>query len=306
MQREKKISMLRKVLGDVKINKTSKNEVVFKCPRCKHRKPKLSVNLTSDNFHCWTCPKFSGKNLLPILRLNGNTPDAEEYSKTIVDHVENKEVSRYDVPFLPSEYISLTDENHGVYYDHAIKFLKKRGVEQDDIVKMKLGYAEEGEYKYRIIFPSFDEFGDLNFVTSRAFYENMPKYMTGNYSKDIVFNDYLIDWEQPVVITEGPFDALTAGDNAIPLQGTNLRKGSRLFKKIVMTGADVFFALDSDAFTTQLEIIKMFQSYGVSCYTVDLRGHKDVSEMGKEAFKAAKSVAKPVRDRIDILRMVCA
>ena len=34
---------------------TRNEEVVVKCPYCKHRKHKLSINLLSYKWHCWVC-----------------------------------------------------------------------------------------------------------------------------------------------------------------------------------------------------------------------------------------------------------
>ena len=300
MEREKKIKALREILGNEAYRKN--DEVIFKCPCCNHRKPKLSVNLKNDWFHCWIC-EYGGKNLIPLLK-KGSVERKQyikelEESKGIKKEEENKS---YDYPSLPKDFRTLTTKYKSPYFNGSLKYLFGRGLCFDDILKWKLGYCEHGEYKNRIIIPSFDEFGELNFFVGRSFYNNCRSYMHGNFSKDIIWNDYMIDWNKSIVITEGPFDAFKA-DNAVALQGSILREGSKLFRKIILSGVDVFFALDTDAFYKQLEIIKLFVQYGTKSYYVNLCGKKDVGDMTKEEFIKAKSKAVYIKSELDILRL---
>ncbi|MHB8407930.1 MAG: toprim domain-containing protein [Acidiferrobacterales bacterium] len=186
-----------------------------------------------------------------------------------------------------------------------MSYLEKRGVSMEDIVRMKLGYCEEGDYKNRIVFPSFDEHGDLNFFVGRSIFERgMMKYKTeDSYNKDIIFNDYLLDWRKPIVLTEGPFDALKAGANAIPIQGVGCRPRTKLFHKIVETGVDVYFAMDADAVRKQLKLIETFMDYDVHSFSVPLGNRKDVGEMTHAEFLEQRSKAKEIRSDLDLLRM---
>lgn len=305
MQRERKLKALRRSLGKEEILKA--DEAVFKCPRPgKHpNKPKLSVNLKTDRFHCWVC-EWSGFNIIPILRLRGNSEDLAEYLDSIEKknpqaNTEAKKV--YDEPKLPDHFISLSTESRSPFYGMAIRYLAERGVGTDDILRWKLGYCEDGDYKGRIIIPSFDEYGELNFCVGRAYYKNMLSYKHENISKDIIWNDYMIDWSRSIVVTEGPFDAFKVSDNVVALQGSILREGSKLFRKIVTEGVDVFFAMDSDALNKQFSIINMFVSYGINSHYIDLMGKKDVGEMTKEEFIVAKNNARHISSELDILRL---
>lgn len=303
MQRERKLRALRQVLTDEQLLKG--DEAVFYCPKCQHRKPKLSVNLVTDNFNCWVCG-FAGKTLVPILRLKGETPDLQEYRKELDERWgkgPTEPEKKYDIPILPEEFRSLSTPSRSPYQHQAMEYLAQRGVTADDILRMKLGYCEDGEYKGRVIFPSFDEYGELNFFTGRAIYKGPLSYKHGNFCKDIIFNEYLVDWTEPVVLTEGPFDALKAGENAIPLQGCRLNADSKLFRKVVTSGADTYFAMDTDAFRKQLDIIRLFLAYGVNCFYVSLHGRKDVGEMSNAEFLLAKEKATPVRSDVDLLKL---
>jgi DNA primase len=246
MRPEQKLSALRKILGREEFQKG--DEAVFFCPKHQHYKPKLSVNLKYDNFNCWICG-FKGANLKPILFLKGKTDDAVRYASEIDGnrgkHTEDK---TYDIPTLPDSFEPLVLGGHDPYTRHAIEYLKSRGLDEYDFLKYKIGFCKEGECRFRVIFPSFDSDGNLNFFVGRKVYDHVGlSYKHGNFNKNIIFNDYLIDWDKPVTLVEGPIDAIIAGDNAIPLQGTILREDSLLFAKIVTSGVHVNIALDSDA-----------------------------------------------------------
>jgi len=301
MNREKKLRAIRLTLGHEQIHKG--NEFVFLCSKCKHHKPKLSVNLETDIFHCWVCG-WAGKNIVPLLPKNSS--ERREY----VQELEEKSLSRpivqekkYDNCVLPEQFKTLSREHTGPYYSAAMSYLSERGIRRDDILKWKLGYCESGEYKYRIIIPSFDEYGHLNFFTGRSFYGNPLRYHTGNLCKDIIWNDYLVDWNKSIVITEGPFDAFKVNDNVIALQGSILNISSKLFSKIVFSGVDVYFAMDKDAFSKQLKIIETLFSYGVDCYYVPTGNKNDVGEMTKSEFITAKSHALSAKSSTDLLRL---
>jgi len=305
MQQERKVRAVERVLGDPEIRKG--DELVFLCPRCDHRKPKLSVNTRTDRFHCWIC-HWSGKDLLPILKMKGESEDVRLYRAYLGDEPKTDEPERtYDTPVLPNEFVSLTRDTRDPYVRSAFSYLSNRGVSMEDILKWKLGFCPRGEYKNRIIIPSFDADGELSFFVGRSIFPGNRTYLHGNFDKDIVFNELLIDWTQPVVITEGPFDAIKAGDNAIPLQGSFLRRESVLFRRIVTAGLPVYFAMDADAFETQMGIVEKFLKYGINCYYVSLRGRKDVGEMTHEEFLERKRTATPVESILDLLKVkVCA
>lgn len=305
MERERKLQAIRSTLGREEFSKG--DEFIFFCQpgvgRCQtvHHKPKLSVNLRTDHFHCWICG-FSGRNLVPLL------PRGSEERRAYLEELHGPKVEEpvpertFEAPSLPAGFKSLSRPGRGPYHQAAMAYLADRGLGTDDILRWKLGYCEDGEYKNRIIVPSFDEYGRLNFCVGRAFYDDPRKYKHGLLSKDIIWNDYLVDWTKPVTVTEGPFDAFKAYDNVVALQGSLLSRRSKLFSKIVLSGVDTFFAMDDDAFDKQLGIVGNLVSYGVTCLLVPLGGRKDVGEMTKEEFVRAKGRAVPIRSESDLLK----
>ena len=149
----------------------------------------------------------------------------------------------------------------------------------------------EGRYANRIIIPSFDDNGDLNYFVARSFSSDPRKYLNPPTSKDVVFNGLYLEWDTDLIITEGAFDAIVAGPNAVPLLGSTLRPNSKLFMKIVQSDTPVFLALDPDADKKEKRIIKLFLHYGLEVYKIDISGYEDVSEMGREEFLKRKQNA---------------
>ena len=291
-----KFKLLKEILGK---GYASGDEHLFFCPYCKHHKKKLSVNIDKNFFKCWICDT-SGRSIRRLVRRFGSFQQLQDW-----DTFNGKtDISTFDDVFdfkytpdplqrisLPDEFATLTGLSHSASAKHARKYLENRGIEREDIVRWKIGYCVRGTYEGRIIIPSFDEEGYVNYFVARAYDNNWRKYMNPSLSKDIVFNDLYIDWDSDIILVEGAFDAIKAGSNSIPLLGSTLRENSKLFQEIIKNDAAVFIALDPDAEKKSLRMIKNLLTYGVETYRIDVAGFEDVGEMTKEEFSKRKETA---------------
>jgi DNA primase len=108
------------------------------------------------------------------------------------------------------------------------------------------------------------------------------KYKNPEASKDIVFFENLINWDQPIILCEGAFDAMSIRRNAVPILGKSLSPA--LWKRI-LTGklTDIYIALDTDAQVQALEIAEKLIAAGFRVFLIELSG-KDPSEMGFKQF----------------------
>ena len=138
---------------------------------------------------------------------------------------------------LPKEFISLGESPKGFNpeYKHAIHYLTQRGIGIKDIIKYNIGYCKEGLYGQRVIIPSYNSDGSLNYFVSRSYCpENKMKYKNPPISKNVICFDSQVNWNEPIILCEGVFDAITIKRNAIPLLG---KFPSRiLVEKIFMSG----------------------------------------------------------------------
>ena len=134
-----------------------------------------------------------------------------------------------------------------------------------------------------IIIPSYDKNGKLNYFTSRSFEKDAYiKYRNPDCSRDIIPFELFINWDSPLILCEGPFDAIAIKRNAIPLLGKNIQ--TNLLKRIAeSTVKKIYVALDTDALKQSLKHCEYFINQGKEVYLVELEG-KDPSEMGFSYF----------------------
>ena len=145
-----------------------------------------------------------------------------------------------------------------------------------------LDTATTGEYGGRVIVPSYTTSGTLNFFVARSFDGNYFKYKNPEASKDIIFFENLINWNAPIILCEGVFDAIAIRRNAIPILGKSVSKA--LYKKIITSNVrDIYIALDNDAKDRALQIAEQFLNNGKRVFIVEMKD-KDPSEMGFRTF----------------------
>ena len=273
-------------------------EFLYESVCCHHHKPKLSVSLDKGFFKCWACG-YAGKTLRRLVRRWGQIQHIhrwKDFDADIelgdLDNLFGKETESSQQIDLPNEFRTLTGNNHPPSARPALNYLRKRDVKQEDILYWKIGYAISGEYKDRIILPSFDNEGYCNYFTSRTFDPRVwPPYMNGPGDKDIIFNELLVDWEREVTLVEGVFDGIIAGENSIPLLGSTLREDSKLFRKIVANDTPVLLGLDADAHKKAMKLVKALLVYDVEVRLMDTSGYKDIGEMPRDIFRQRKEKA---------------
>ena len=276
------ITLLESVLGKGKLN--SNDNVAFHCPFCHHNKKKLEVNIVSQYWHCWVCNAAGRKLAILFRKLN---VQREKISKLVglLDDVEYKPTkTTTDTPVLqlPEGYRPLWKlQEMSPEYRNAVHYLKKRNIGIHDILKYRIGYCRKGPYKGKIIIPSYDANGSLNYFVARAYYEEDKfKHKNPPASKDIVGFELHINWNMPIILVEGAFDAIAIKRNAIPLFGKTI--SNTLKKRIVEKGVkDIYICLDLDARKQALETAQYFMSNGLNVYFVDITG-KDPSDLGFE------------------------
>ena len=281
--------LVESVLG--KGQSTSKGNFAFKCPFCTHHKNKMEINLRTtskrENFwHCWVCGA-KGKTLLSLFK-KIKAPQGKINELNILIVPAKKDNHTSDILEFPKEFISLSniieDKIAQIEAKHAIKFLKKRGITQDDIIKYNIGFCKEGKYEGRVIIPSYDEDKKLNYFIARDYKDATPqKYKNPPVSaKDVIGFELYINWDAPIILVEGIFDALTIKRNVIPLFGKVIH--GKLMEKLVKSSVNrIYIALDADARRDALKQAEMLMSYGKEIYLVEMEG-KDANEIGFEKF----------------------
>lgn len=276
---------LENILG--KGQKRARDNYAFHCPFCNHRKPKLEINLAtseegSNPWECWVC-QTKGKSIRSLLKqLKTPQETAAEILKYLPkgSQIEYKQLSIVELPkeYQPLYFASGTS----VIANLVKKYLYERGLTDNDFIKYQIGYATTGTYGGRVIIPSYSGSNQLNYFVARTFDGNYFKYKNPEASKDIIFFENLINWNAPIILCEGVFDAMAIRRNAIPILGKTISPS--LYKKILTsTLTDIYVALDTDARNRALQIAEQFLNQGKRVFLIDLPD-KDPSEMGFKAF----------------------
>ena len=283
MDSNKIVYLLDRVIGSKGQKLKKPNEYMYWSPFVVHHKPKLQVNIVIGKWHCWVS-NAGGHSLFQLFKKLSATNDQFTELRGIVDKIsygyESKKVRKERKVELPKEFLSLVYKHPSPVYKNAMMYLQRRGITYEDILKYNIGYCDQGLYTNRVIIPSYDDNGQLNFFVGRDIFESKMKYRNSPTPKNVVGFELFINWDEPIVLCEGPFDAIAVKRNAIPLFGktilSNLRR--KIIKKKVK---QVYISLDRDAFQDSLKMVEEFMKNDIDVYFVNLP-EKDPSDLGFE------------------------
>ncbi|MAG27249.1 hypothetical protein CMI47_17080 [Candidatus Pacearchaeota archaeon] len=292
MNKLRLVQLLESVLSKGNFNEQS-NEITFHCPFCKHHKKKLNINLISQKWHCWVCGVggYTIFNLFKKLKVENSY--YVSLSKIIgkdLSIIKNYD-KKYETPTLPKEFTPLASARlKNPETKNALLYLRNRNITSQDILKYNIGYCDGGKYGGMIIVPSYDKDGNLNFFTGRSYYDVAFKHLNPVVSKDIIGFELFINWNEPITIVEGAFDAIAVKRNAIPLFGKLILDKLKL-KILEKNVRRINIALDKDAMKIAIEMAEYFMSNGIIIHFVELP-EKDPSELG---FKNITTLLKEVK-----------
>ena len=283
MDSNKIVYLLDRVIGSKGQKLKKPNEYMYWSPFVVHHKPKLQVNIVTGKWHCWVS-NAGGHSLFQLFKKLSATNDQFIELRGIVDEIsygyESKEVRKERKVELPKEFLSLVYKHPSPVYKNAMYYLSKREITYEDILKYNIGYCDQGLYTNRVIIPSYNEDGQLNFFVGRDIFESKMKYRNSPTSKDVVGFELFINWDEPIVLCEGPFDAIAIKRNAIPLFGKTVL--SNLRRKIIEKKVkQVYISLDRDAILDSIKMVEDFMKNDIDVYFVNLP-EKDPSDLGFE------------------------
>jgi hypothetical protein len=288
---------LNRVLNETGVLRTGDN-LQYHCPFCHHYKRKLEICLNPPNlWNCWTC-STRGKGIYWLLKkLKAPQSTIDELEKIIgypKDYSRNFDFNKpfisFDAPkddtvetelLLPEGFRSLAYNDGTREYKVALNYARKRKINTVDIIKYNIGHCEIGEYRERLVFPSYDKENRLNFFSTRSYYDDsLFKYVNSPVSKNIIGFENMVDFDYPIYLCEGALDAISLRRNAVPLFGKTL--SNKLKIAIIKSKCpEINIVLDDDALDSALRIAQFIKSIGKVAKLIRLEG-KDPNVLGFE------------------------
>lgn len=277
----------------------------FNCPYCADEKGgvdgkfNMEVNIGLGKYHCWACSSCG--NLSRLIKERGGKDLLDEYYAAVKDLKESKffELGLFkddgtkhyneDYVRLPETFtkIDLTTCKKRKLVD----YLNKRCITQDIIDFYNIGYTTWDEKKWqmrdRIIIPSYDVNGDLNYWVGRDFsgYKFKMKYWNSPTDKNaIVLHEDKVKWDGDIVLVEGAIDALTY-PNAISLLGKVLTRECKLYTTLKeRANANIIVCLDGDTKIEETKriynILNAGRLFGKIWY-IDLKNDSQYKDFGE-------------------------
>ena len=229
------LTLVNEVLGRPNESNKHRGQHEYDCPICGGHS-KMAVNTKLGVYKCWVCHESDGtygsiKKLLSVLGGKTIWERAKKLGisfkvdKSRVVHINTEKVE------LPKGFTRFEDSNPNlmVHKEGWNYLTKQRKLSPETIFKHQMGYTTyksesfDDNFTNRIIIPSYDKDGELNYFTARSWlpYSKM-RYKNPDVPREtIIFNEHLINWDGTVYIVEGPLDHVVV-HNSIPLQGKDI------------------------------------------------------------------------------------
>ena len=313
------LSVLKNFLGEPKssVNAETKVQWEFNCQSdtCRgDNKYNLAFNSDRNVFKCWKCKesgvvhklayRYGSKDDYSKLKLvlpSINSNQANVFRRKVANH--NLTTCPLPEGFIPLNK-AIKSTMHSLAYNYATE---KRMLSRDDIDKFGIGYTEIGAYKNRLIIPSFNQNGDVNYFEARTFLKGnklsyykpdkkvFPKQNVPE-KYDIIFNEYNINWDLPIYLVEGVFDMFRI-PNSISMIGKT--PSWLLLSQLIEHDARVVICLDEDAIKDGIEIYEKLNSVGLDVYFIDLSNKGDVSYVYEQKGQDAVTELLKSKKKID-------
>lgn len=186
---------------------TSQEPWMYYCHNCYYKKP---VTLWMKEYF----PGHFKEYISEVMRLNNRKKEEPKIKNPTIKKkkkISDKEHTKH--------FIKINDGKSAVFAK-AIKLCKERNIPKN--VWQKWFVAINGKFKNRLIIPFFDNNGKIYYYQGRSLYDNVtPKYLSRSGKHNSIYNYYNVDKEKPIVVVEGPIDAIFV-ENAIALTGLKL------------------------------------------------------------------------------------
>ncbi len=227
------VDILKSFLGEPRKHNEDSGQVAFDCPACSDEKNmpdgdgkgNLEINYNRGMFKCWACQETNNMHG-PVIKLLKKYATPKNIRDYLLVKPDTDLISKKDKPkvilTLPEGYKKLSECTEKDYKSQqALAYLRERGITDEIIEEYEIGYTYRGKFFNRVIIPSYDSEGELNYFIARWFPKEYTKlkYLNPEVEKqEIIFNEGKINWDSTIYIVEGATDHIVT-PNSVPLLG---------------------------------------------------------------------------------------
>lgn len=289
------VDILEDILGEYRLHNDYRGQISFDCPVCSYEikgldegdgKGNLEINYKQNVYKCWVCAETheTHGSLYKLIKKYGSPKQLKKYN--LLKPEDNGEPFKrhYKQVRLPKEFIPFKNVSLGLkmtpHFKQAWNYIKGRNITDEMIEKFNIGFCYQGPFENRIIIPSYDEEDNLNYFVARSYLSRTKmKYKNPEVDKDtLIWNEHLINWDEPVYIVEGAFDSIFL-PNSIPMLGkfmTNI-----LFNKLYDNAKKIVIVLDPDAYDDQVRLYHKLNCGKLmgKVWSIKLEGDKDIADL---------------------------
>lgn len=288
------VDILEDIFGDYKLHNDYRGQIAFDCPVCSYDikgleqgdgKGNLEINYKHNVYKCWVCAETHDTHgsLFKLIKKYG-TP--KQFKKYQLLRPEDTDIPKkvFKQIKLPNEFIPFKDASFGLkmtpQYKQAWNYIKSRNITDLMIQMYNIGFCYQGPYENRIIIPSYDSESRLNYFVARSYLtKTKMKYKNPEVDKEsLIWNEHLINWDEPVYIVEGAFDSIFL-PNSIPMLGKYMTEN--LFNKLYNNAKKIIIVLDPDAWN---DAEKLYHK--INCgklmgkvWVIKLEGDMDIADL---------------------------
>ena len=288
------IEILEDILGDYKMHNDYRGQMSFDCPVCSYDikgldhgdgKGNLEINYKQNVFKCWVCAETheTHGSLFKLIKKYGTPKQLKKYQLLKPEDFDTPKRVFKQVR-LPKEFIPFKNVSLGLkltpQFKQAWNYIKSRNITDEMIEKYNIGFCYQGLYENRIIIPSYDINKNLNYFIARSYLTRTKmKYKNPEIDKEsLIWNEHLINWDEPLYIVEGAFDSIFL-NNSIPMLGKYMTQN--LFNRLYNSAKKIIIVLDPDAWS---DAEKLFHKLNCGklmgkVWIVKLEGDKDIADL---------------------------
>jgi DNA primase len=223
--------------------------------------------------------------IFKLVKKFGNPKQLKNYLLLKPDEGEDFSKRVYKTVKLPQDFIPFKEASEGLkmtpYYKQAYNYIKSRNITDLMVQMYNIGFCYRGIYENRIIIPSYDCERRINYFIARSYLNRTKmKYKNPEAQKElIIFNEYLVDWNETIYIVEGAFDSIFI-PNAIPLLGKFMSEHlfHTLYEKVK---GKIIIVLDPDAWNDAERLYHKLNCGKLMgrVFAIKLEGDKDIADL---------------------------